>query len=46
MAMVGNLYIDLGGYFTSLFIMAKVGNYLENEIDLMAIIARDYRMNS
>jgi hypothetical protein len=32
MAMVGNLYIDLRGYFTLLFIMAKVGKFLENEI--------------
>jgi hypothetical protein len=45
MAMVSNLYIDLGGYFTLLLITVKVGNCLENEIDLMAIIVRDYRMD-
>ena len=38
--MVGNFYINLGGYFISSFITTWWGNILENIIDLMAIIIR------
>jgi hypothetical protein len=41
MAYVGNFYIHLGGYFRLCFIMAIVGNFLENIIDPMVIIVVD-----
>ena len=41
---MGNLHVDLGGYFRLLFIVTMVENFIENRRDPMAIILDDAKL--